>query len=336
MSCALDTRFGMPALKNELLRKVNPDSQDSDQTNQWRRVADSLEVGDALETALNNVTNPELLQNIVAVTSDLISHIDREFALQIANNEVTWPATRFFTRIIDRLPEGEPVLHVLTPNYDTLFEHACDSVGIPYTSGFVGGLERHLDWRATEHSLLQRQRVHRRARLKWIHKYTKHIRIYKAHGSLNFFLHQNKFVENNAWMWDAPDFSKRVMITPGLSKYEMLQRYRQELLNPVDDAIKRANRFLFLGYGFNDTHLETHIIPKLTTQACNGLILTRSSNPRIESLLSQAQNLWLVCKSQQGGVDGTRISNNQHPSCLFLPEERLWDIETFTTEILGA
>ena len=336
MSCALDTRFGMPALKDKLLLTVNPDPQESAQVCQWARVMESLENGDNLEAALDEVTDSELLQNIIGATGRIISHIDRDFALQIANHRATWPATALFKQLVDTLPEGDPILHVLTPNYDTLFEHACDSVAIPYTSGFIGGLERQMDWGATNSSLRQHLRVSHRRRLKSTRKYCKHARIYKVHGSLNFFFHRNRVVENNAWMWNAPSFSERVMITPGLSKHKMLQRYRQELLTPADEAIRQANRFLFLGYGFNDSHLETYIEKKLIAQSCKGLILTRDSNSRIESLLGQAQNLWLVCKTQQNGVDSTRISNKQYMDCLVLPTKRLWDIRTFTAEILGV
>ena len=250
MSCALDPRFGMPALKDELTQNVAPDPQSPEQKQQWRRVVKSLQTGDDLENALDNVTNSELLQKITHVTGRFVSSIDREFALRIANGDVTWPATAFFKRLVDTLPEGDRILHVLTPNYDTLFEHACDSVGIPYTSGFVGGVERRIDWDAVDLSLLVREKVTHRGRFKTSYKYRKHVRLYKVHGSLNFFFHRDTVVENNAWMWDAPDFSDRVIITPGLSKYQTLQNYRQELLKSADAAIDKAHHFLFLGYGF--------------------------------------------------------------------------------------
>ena len=137
-------------------------------------------------------------------------------------------------------------------------------------------------------------------------------------------------------MWHPPEFSDRVMITPGLSKHEMIQNYRRELLKPADDAIEKAHRFLFLGYGFNDSHLETYIKRKLITQACNGLIVTRDSNTQIESLLRQAANLWVVCKMEQSGSEGTRIFNRQYADWLVLPKTRLWNIEDFTTLVIGA
>ena len=336
MSCALDTRFGMPSLKDELAANVFPEPQDSEQVQQWNMVMESLQQGYDLETALNNVASATLLQKIMSATGRIISSIDREYALQISNYDVKWPATAFFKRLVDTLPESDRVLHVLTPNYDTLFEHACDSVGILYTSGFFGGLERQIDWSAVNRSMLQIQKVTRGRRLENNYQYRTHVRLYKVHGSLNLFFHRNTVVENNTWMWDAPDFSDRVMITPGLSKHEMLQNYRQELLKPADDAIDKSHRFLFIGYGFNDSHLEAYIKQKLITQACKGLIVTRDSNPRIESLLQQAQNLWLVCKAQEDSFEGTRIFNKQYADWLVLPTRRFWDIETFTTEILGV
>ena len=336
MSSALDPRFGMSALKEELAERVTPDCEVPERECQWTNVLDSLADGKDLETALNDVTNNSLLRKITNATGRFISLIDREHALRIANGDAAWPASRFFKRLVDTLPEGDPILHVLTPNYDTLFEHAADAIGIRYTNGFHGGLERRTDWSAADRSMLLGRRVNRRGRLATIHKPRKHVRLYKVHGSLNFFFHRDTVVENNSWMWDAPWFARRVMITPGLSKYQTLQNYRRELLTDADAAIEGASHFLFLGYGFNDAHLEAYIKQKLITQACNGLIVTKESNSRIESLLRKAPNLWLVCNTHGDDMDGTRILNKRYAGWLTIPTKRLWDIGTFTTEILGA
>lgn len=336
MSCALDPRFGMPALRDELSQYLVPNPAEPKQVEQWEMVRGSLQGGDDLEAALDNVADTTLLKKITSVTGRFIASIDHEYALKISNQQVVWPATQFFKRLVDTLPEGDKVLHVLTPNYDTLFEHACDAVGILYATGFFGGMERRMDWDAMDQSMWQSQRVAQRGRFRTVLNTRNHARLYKVHGSLNLFLHQNTVVENNAWMWDPPDFAERVMITPGLSKHEVLQTYRQELLRPADEAIDKANRFLFLGYGFNDSHLEEYINRKLITQGCKGLIVTRDSNPRIEALLHRAQNLWLVCKSSEVGDDGTRLFNKQYSNWLEMPAERLWDVQSFATEFFGA
>lgn len=336
MSCALDHRFGMPALTEELSRRVTPDAREPEQEQQWSKVVQALQNGGGLESALDNVTHATLLQKVTVATGLFISMIDREYALRISKGETTWPATAFFKRLVDTLPEGDRILHVLTPNYDTLFEHSCDHVGIPYTCGFCGGLQRRIDWTAVDLSMQLPEQVPRRGRLITIHKHRKHIRLYKVHGSLNYFFHRNTVVENNSWMWNAPDFACRVIITPGLSKYQTLQNYRQELLQFADAAIEKANRFLFLGYGFNDAHLEAYIKRKLVAQACKGLIVTKDSSPPIESLLAEAENLWLVCKLPAADGDGTRIFNRHYNDWLRLPGKNLWDIGKFTSEILGG
>jgi len=336
MSCALDDRFGMPALQEHLSRSVAPDAQASEQVQQWEQVMKSLQDGTHLESALDSVTDSSLLQKITTATGQFIASIDREYAFRIAGGDVTWPATHFFKRLVDTLPEGDRVLHVLTPNYDMLFEYACDSVNIPYTNGFFGGVQRKTDWTAVNQSLLLPERVRQRNRFMTVYKHRKHVRLYKAHGSLNFFFHQNVVVENNSWMWDPPDFSVRVMVTPGLSKYQTLHSYRQELLKCADAAIENASRFLFLGYGFNDKHLEEYIKRKLVTQGCNGLIITRDSNQRIEALLAEAGNVWLVCKMQKVGNDSTCIRNNHYSGWLCLPSKRLWKIDEFTAQMLGG
>jgi len=336
MSCALDVRFGMDALKTALIEQVRSRLSAEAPRVEWAGVEEALQKGSDLESALNAVSDQNLLKIITEITGTFIASIDREYAYRIAEGVVEWPATRFLKKLVDTLPEGDRVLHALTPNYDMLFEYACDSVGIPYTNGFSGGVERKLDWDSVERALLEPERVFQGKRIKVIYKYQKHVRLYKVHGSLNYFFHRNAVIENNAWMWNPPDFAQRVMITPGLSKYEMLQCYRQELLQRADSAINKETHFLFLGYGFNDNHLEEYIKRKLITQECNGLIITRDCNPRIESLLEEATNLWAVCKLKDANLEGTRVFNRRYSNWLSLPNKKLWDIREFTTQIFGG
>ncbi len=335
MSCALDTRFGMPALKDALVDGIPGQVLNTTQQAQWTHVREALNNGSDLESALDAVGDQELLQTITQLTGAFIASVDRECACQIANGDSTWPAINLVRKLVDTLPEGDRILHALTPNYDMLLEYACDRAGVPYTNGFNGGIQRTVDWQAVDRSMRQPQKVLYANRYKTVYKHRKHIQLYKVHGSLNYFFHDNAVIENSAWMWNPPEFAERVMITPGLSKYQTLQRYRQELLQTADSAIEHSSCFLFLGYGFNDSHLQEYIQRKLISQACHGLIVTRDCNPRIEAILAEASNLWIVCRSAEEGSDDTRVFNNQYPGWLAIPGHRLWDIGEFTTRILG-
>lgn len=337
MSCALDSQFGMPALKDALLERMQNQALTDAQNSAWKAFVSALDKGTDLENALNSVVNDEgLIKILTGITGTFIAELDKRYAFRIAHEETQWPAVRLFQKLVATLPEGDCVLHALTPNYDMLFEYACDVAGIPYTNGFFGGVERRKDWNAVERALLTQEKICRGRRMTTVYKHKKHVRLYKVHGSLNYFFHRDAVIENNAWMWNPPDYAERVMITPGLSKYQTLQKYRQELLQSADAAIDRATHFLFLGYGFNDSHLEEYIKRKLIAQACNGLIITRDSNPRIESLLKEANNLWLVCKLADKGSNGSRIYNKQYSDWLMLPHKNIWDIREFTKQILGG
>ncbi|HBK58518.1 MAG TPA: hypothetical protein DDZ37_04090 [Spirochaetaceae bacterium] len=336
MSCALDERFGMNALQKALIEEIQKLALTGTKKTEWDAVISALNNGTDLENALNSVSDQDLLKQLTRITGDFIAEIDKTYAYRIANGESQWPATMILKKLVDTLPEGDPILHVLTPNYDMLFEYACDAAGIPYTNGLFGGVERRKDWQAVDRALKEAKQICQNRKMKIIYKHKKHVRLYKVHGSLNYFFHRNIVIENDAWMWNPPDYAERVMITPGLSKYQTLQRYRQELLQTADAEINKASLFLFLGYGFNDVHLEEYIKRKLIAQQCHGLIITKDSNARIESLLQQSDNLWIVCKMQEQNANGSRVYNKQYSDWLMLPDKKLWNIGEFTRQILGG
>lgn len=334
MSCALDSRLGMEALRGELLARIPDLKLSARQREEWHEVELALQNGQDLESALDHVGEEGLLETITKITGEFVATVDRECAFRIASDQAEWPATRLIKRIVDTLPEGDRILHTLTPNYDMLFEYACDSAGVPYSSGFSGGVQRKMDWDAVGRSMLLPEHICHQRKVKWIYKERKHVRLYKVHGSLNFFFHRGALIANDAWMWQPPDYAKRVIITPGLSKYETIQRYRQELLKYADAAIDGANRFLFLGYGFNDQHLEEYIRRKLIAQGCMGLVIVRGANPALESLVKDAKHLWIVCQAVNGS--GTRIFNQKYSDTLDVPGKMLWKVAEFTSEILGG
>ena len=191
MSCAIDDRFGMTALAKELIQKVGELCSSARQNEEWKAVESAIKNGTDLESSLNNVADEALLQHIITVTSYFITSIDREYALKIANCEIAWPAINLIKILVTALPEGDRALNILTPNYDMLLEYACDCESIPYTNGFVGGVERKLDWECALRSLAKPERVMYGRTLKNVSKLQKHIRLYKVHGSLNVNVKRN-------------------------------------------------------------------------------------------------------------------------------------------------
>ncbi|MFA6598107.1 MAG: SIR2 family protein [Ignavibacteriaceae bacterium] len=333
MSCAIDVDFGMnklnSQLQSEMPKKINGQKE---LEKEWNKVVGSLKGGIDLESSLDHVHNSALISLVVEITGNLIAQLDKKYSYQILNGTKVWPATDFFMRLVDGLPESDRKLHVITPNYDMLAEYAFENVGIKYINGFSGCLIRKVDWSQARNSVSYLEKIIRNNKLQNKANEFKHIELHKVHGSLNTFFHKDEVIEVNSWIHKPPNNIERVIITPGVSKYEKISCFRKELLEKFDKAIEIKDSFIFLGYGFNDKHIENYVIQKLINQKCHGIIITRDCNKKIEAILEKAANLWLVCKQESNNF--TRIKNKNYEDWLFLNSKSLWNIEEFTKEIL--
>jgi len=335
MSCAVDNKFGMDCLKEHLLDKLAEKKLNFAQQAEWDSVIKSLNSSYDFETSMNNIKDDDLINEIVGITGDFVSKLDYKYSQEIVNGNKNWPASTLFEKLVDGLPGTDRELHVATPNYDMLAEYAFSKAGILYINGFYGGIIRHLGWEQSRRSITYVDKVSHRKKIELVTRKHKHIALYKVHGSLNLFsTNDDNFIENNALLYmPIPEGTKRLIITPGISKNEKLHWFRKELLGKFDVAVEKHNYFLFLGFGFNDKQLITRaILDKLKNQKCNGLIITKDTNDRINKLLGEAENLWLICQSGSG----TNIKNKKYSAPLFLQNEELWKVNIFAQKILGG
>ena len=152
--------------------------------------------------------------------------------------------------------------------------------------------------------------------------------IYKPHGSLDWYLRNQTPV---AYEGDLPNCT-RLIITPGHNKF------RNGYNSPFDhhraranEAIDRAKRFLILGYGFNDDHLETHLSPAIR-EGKPTLMLTHSLSPTAHLLATQNDSVIALDCWEEDGVKGTRMIANKGST--FFPNLAIWDLNSFISEIL--
>ncbi len=333
MSCAIDNRFGMDPLKEHLLDELAKKRLNNTQKKQWDSVVKSLDSGIDFETSMNNVKCDGLIKEIVITTGNFVSSLDYEYSQKIFKGDINWPTSSLFKKLVDTLPGTDRELHVATPNYDMLAEYAFEKINIPYITGFYGGVVRQHGWEQSRRSITYVEKVPQGRKIILVTREKKHIRLYKVHGSLNLFLINESLIEHNALLYlPTPNGTERLIITPGISKYEKLHLYREELLKKYDDAIRKHSFFLFLGFGFQDNQLINAIRNKLKNQKCNGLIITKDPNAIIDKLLNEADNLWLICQSGTG----TLIKNKKYSTPLSLQNEELWKADIFTKKILGG
>ena len=332
-SCALDGQFSMPALERHLKQELPPELNET-QKQEWEAVLSALgREPQNFEKAMDCISDEELTQKIVNYTGRFVAEQDQKYASKILVGNERWPAALMLKTLFDRYTRGgDTNFHCATPNYDLLGEYAFCHAKIPYVTGFSGGFCRELNWKKAISEVVGFKPSGRRRQLSKIE--TPHIRLYKPHGSLNTFSIKERIVQCDAWINSPPEHVQRSMITPGTAKYERLHHHRSDLLTQYDKAVESHSRFLFLGFGFNDSQLVNSTFrQKLQEDGCEGLIITKDSNKRIEDWLEKSPNLWLVCK--QSNNDYTRIRNSRYDGWLKLSGRQLWVFDNFTKDILG-
>ena len=100
MSCALDARFGMPALKDALIAGIQNRALTSTQTTEWNAVDSALLNGRDLETALDSVNDQDLLRILTEITGAFVSDLDKPFAYRIAKGDSQWPPAGILQKIV--------------------------------------------------------------------------------------------------------------------------------------------------------------------------------------------------------------------------------------------
>ena len=144
---------------------------------------------------------------------------------------------------------------VITTNYDRLAEYAADIIGATAVTGFEGNLIREKEFPTTA---LQHKRIRTRERI---------VNIWKAHGSLDWFLKDDGKIASFPLSNNIPSNHSPLIIAPGKGKYSQTHEepYRS-MITQADSAFSKAGAFLCIGYGFNDDHIQ----PKLIEQIKNG------------------------------------------------------------------
>jgi hypothetical protein len=122
-----------------------------------------------------------------------------------------------------------------------------------------------------------------------------------------------------------------LIIPPGQSKY------RNGYSSPFDlhrergnKAIDRASRFLIIGYGFNDDHLETHLTQKIKSGVPT-LLLTHSLSAKAKSVLNLSAHVFALEDATVGGVPATRVFSNG--AIDVFNGITLWDLNNLVKEV---
>ena len=241
----------------------------------WEQIKPLL-VKNGLEAALlDKAPTPTLEAAIAFSTCSLVASRERQAITEVFNGE----RELRLTRLLAHLLKPSSGLSIVTTNYDRLAEIAVEAAGIGADTMFVGRFAAVLNERESKLSFCRDVTC---KKSKVAYHYRPRALICKPHGSLDWYLRDGRPVAYPGELDDVP----RLIITPGQNKFR--NGYESPFdhhRNKANESIDRASRFLILGYGFNDDHLETHLSPAIKNSKPT-LMLAHSLTPNATRLAS--------------------------------------------------
>jgi SIR2-like protein len=285
----------------------------------WGRIS-NLVKKKGLESALLTDPPPPAVEAAIAkATSELILAAEEKVISEVFRGI----RTLRFTRLIPHLLKPPTGLPIVTPNYDRLIEIACEEAGLGVDTMFVGQFAGELNEVESKLSFLrevklQGDRVRRRFRDRAV--------VFKPHGSLDWYHRVGKPVRYSGTL-DAT----RLIITPGLNKFRNgyespFDRHREK----ANRAIDNASRFLVIGYGFNDDHLQTHLTPMISSGKPT-LLMSRNLSPVALELARRCPNVIAIDAAPNNGSSATRVFIACSEVTIGGPA--LWDLQHFVSEV---
>lgn len=309
---------GMPALatylNNESGLLMGADSS------LWGQIRSVLDIGEGLEAALLKHPPSDTLEAWIAQkTCDLLMPEERKVMSAVLRGKCTLRLTTFLTKVL-KPTNGLPIL---TPNYDRLIEVACEMAGFHVDTTAVGHYAGAFDH--VRSCMGSCRGITTRAKTTVLDHFPRAI-VLKPHGSFDWYQ-----IGNDARRCGLDLDADRFMITPGINKYRAgynspFDKHR-DLAN---DYIKQAGRLLVVGYGFNDDHLQTHLVKRIQ-DGTPTLILNQSANSKVKKLAEESPRC--VCLSKPSTSAGVAMVTKAHQfECL---GQDLWDLGVLAKELLA-
>ena len=305
----------------EHLKSVIPPKLTSAPDPAWNDVVTALDSGDHLEAAMGKAKlQSSTVDAIVEATAIFISAKEREVFENVLSGKRVLP----FTTFVRHLFKAGKKFHLITPNYDRLIELATEVAEIGVDSRFFGYLHGRSDPKRSADTHRESYVAGRNSSFRSLPC----LCVHKPHGSLDWFEVGGKIVRCPMDVGKVP-----VIITPGASKYRESFRWAfDDQRTSGNRGATNATRLMFIGYGFNDDHLEQYLCPGLRF-AKPSVILARelSANARRVVENSKGINVTALCAVSKTDLR-TRIVSSSGEELIV--DEQLWHLEGFNKGVL--
>ncbi|WP_284778460.1 SIR2 family protein [Agrobacterium sp. lyk4-40-TYG-31] len=240
----------------------------------------------------------------------------------------------FYRRLVLR-DRSLPRPWIFTTNYDLFNERAMDRLGLPYTNGFSGVVERRFNPATFRYALAEQLDVTSR---KWS-AVDGFVYLCKLHGSLSWTEDDHGlFPIREVWPQEA---ASKVMIYPTPAKQNSsLGSPYSDLFREFQSRVVREQSVLITaGFAFGDEHLNNIIYQALTIPSFRLIVFANpESSGEIAKLRALSdERIWII------GGDGPDEKNPAHYFNVivehFMPQrqsDRIDDAVRLVIETMGA
>ena len=309
---------GMSKLSLELQNKIPSFLKDSEDIKLWDTISKDLLAGVGLEQALHN-TKPSshIEDNIRTITANFIGDAEKE----VLSDIITGKKVLRFADYLAHFNIRNNGLVVVTTNYDRLIEYACEYKGLRIDTLFVGRFLAHFAPDKSKYSFCEG--LVKRSGKQIAPVFAPKITVLKPHGCLSWHM-----INGEPYSISDYPLDDCLIITPGVNKYKEGYSVPFDTHRTKANAeIDRAQRYIIIGYGFGDGHLETHLVQQLSAGK-PALILTYSLSPRALELTKTCKHITAIyCDGTDGSIIVTATSE------ISIPHINLWDLEAMLKEV---
>ncbi|MFD2729714.1 SIR2 family protein [Enterococcus camelliae] len=312
---------GLPSmgdLANELDNKMTTFLKTADEKKIWNEISERFDEGVGLEETLHEVKpTKNLEQKIRELTANYVRSKEDQALKRVILENDSFRLSAYLMRFNIR----NNGLTIITTNYDRLIEYSCELVGLRVDNLFVGKyFSRYLPNQSKYSFCVGVKKRKKKQAVEFAPKVT----ILKPHGCLSWYIVNNEPIA--APMIREDDC---LIITPGANKY------REGYNEPFDsqrakanDSIDSAERFIIIGYGFSDDHLETHLRKQILSGKPT-LIFTHTLSEKANEIVKNFSNVTAFTHDNLG----TKIINIEAET--ILKKVNLWDIGEMVKEVFN-
>ncbi|MEY8313246.1 SIR2 family protein [Oscillospiraceae bacterium 42-9] len=308
---------GMSALADELKFRLPSYLAEPQDKNIWEKIDTDLSTGIGLEKALHN-TKPSLHieECIRKTTARLVGEAEAKVLLRLVRNQRALRFTDYMRHFNIR---GNGMV-VVTTNYDRLIEYACEYMNLRVDTLYVGRFLAHFQPEQSKYSFCQSIRKNGG---KSSAVFAPKVTVLKPHGCLSWHM-----IEGNPYSIPSYPLEDCLIITPGINKYKEGYSVPFDIHRTrANSEIDSAQRYIIIGYGFGDDHLETHLIQQLNAGK-PALILTYSLSETAKMLVKKCSHITAIVSD---GVDGSKVMTATEEQVF--PDINLWDLKTMLEEV---